>query len=199
MSDFLTQTVLAQRSPGEEPWMSILVFIVVAVFWVIGAVVKAMKAKSSDEQQPSRTPVRKPPVHSRGGQQQMPGRTQRPTGPAQRPWQPSPVSEKRTTLGDLREAARKFAAEAEQAFQAQTPKPMPKPPEPASKPQIQPDMKPHVEPVVAPITGLADEQAAPTPPRQHLSELLSDYTDPDKLRRAILHYEILGPPLSLRD
>jgi hypothetical protein len=199
MSDLLAQIILARRSPGDEPWMTILVFVVMAVIWVVGAVVKAMKTKSDDERQPSRSPDRKPPAHSRGVQQQMPGRTQRPAGPAQRLEQPSGVPKKRTTLADLRAAARKFAAEAEQAFQAQTPKPTPKPPEPASKPQIQPDMRPHVEPVVAPIKGLAHKQAAPTPPTQHLSELLSDYTDPDKLRKAILHYEILGPPLSLRD
>ena len=33
---------------------------------------------------------------------------------------------------------------------------------------------------------------------RHLPELLLDYSDPEALRRAILHYEILGPPLSLR-
>ena len=31
-----------------------------------------------------------------------------------------------------------------------------------------------------------------------ISDLVSDYTDPEKLRKAILHYEILGPPMSLR-
>ncbi len=32
----------------------------------------------------------------------------------------------------------------------------------------------------------------------HLPDLMLDYSDPEALRRAILHYEILGPPLSLR-
>jgi hypothetical protein len=31
-----------------------------------------------------------------------------------------------------------------------------------------------------------------------IEEPLLDYTDPDKLKRAILHYEIIGKPLSLR-
>lgn len=101
-------------------------------------------------------------------------------------------------LSDLREAARKFATEAEQAFQVQTTKPTP---EPASKPQIQPETTPQVEPTIAPTKKLGEEQAAAAeiPATHHLSDLLSDYADPDKLRRAILHYEILGPPLSLRD
>jgi hypothetical protein len=40
---------------------------------------------------------------------------------------------------------------------------------------------------------------AETPLAKYLSEILSDYEDPEKLRRAILHYEILGKPLSLRE
>jgi hypothetical protein len=39
---------------------------------------------------------------------------------------------------------------------------------------------------------------AEIPQSKHLSEILSDYSDPEELRRAILHYEILGRPLSLR-
>jgi len=191
----LAQVVLARRS-SDDGWMNILVVVVMAAIWIVGGIIKATKTKSGDKQQPSRATSRKPSAHGRGGQQQM--RTQRPARPAQRPEQPSGAQKKRTTLADLREAARKFAAEAEQAFQPQTTKPAP--PEPASKPQIQPEtITTQIEPVVAPIKGFADKQAsAEMPPTQHLSDLLSDYANPDKLRRAILHYEILGPPLSLR-
>ena len=34
---------------------------------------------------------------------------------------------------------------------------------------------------------------------RHGAQAVLDYSDPDALRRAILHYEILGKPLSLRD
>jgi hypothetical protein len=199
MSNLLAQIVLARRDDGG--WMNILVVVVMAAIWIVGGIIKATKAKSGDKQQPSRLPPCKPPAHSRGGQQQMPGRAERPAGPAQRLEQPSGAAKRRTTLADLREAARKFAAEAEQAFQPQTTRPASKPPEPVSKPQIQPETTPHIAPVVAPVKGLGDKQAATAqmPPTQHLSDLLSDYANPDKLRRAILHYEILGPPLSLRD
>jgi hypothetical protein len=37
------------------------------------------------------------------------------------------------------------------------------------------------------------------PQAKYLSEILSDYDDTEKLRRAILHYEILSKPLSLRE
>jgi len=43
--------------------------------------------------------------------------------------------------------------------------------------------------------GMADK----VPGSKYLSEVLLDYADPDELRMAILHYEILGRPLSLRD
>ena len=197
MSNLLAQIVLARRGP-DDGWMNILVVVVMAVIWIVGGIVKATKTKSGDKQPPSRTPSRKPPTHSRGGQQQMPGRAQRPAGPAQRPEQPLSTTKRRTTLADLRAAARKFAAEAEQAFQVQATNPTPKPP---SKPQIQPEtITPHIEPVLAPVKELSDEQAATQMrPTQLLSDLLSDYANPHRLRRAILHYEILGPPLSLRD
>jgi len=39
---------------------------------------------------------------------------------------------------------------------------------------------------------------AKTPQAKYLAEALLDYADPDEIRRAILHYEILGKPLSLR-
>ena len=40
--------------------------------------------------------------------------------------------------------------------------------------------------------------ATEIPQAEYLSDILSDYEDPEKLRRAILHYEILGKPISLR-
>lgn len=185
--------------------MNILVVIVMAVIWMVGGIVKAMKSKSGSEQQPSRGPTRNLPAHGRGVREQKVSvralRAQRPAGPAQPPTQPSGVPEKRTTLADLRAAARKFAAEAEQAFQMHTAKPAPRPAIPTLKPQVRPEMAPIIESVVPPIKGLADKQVAPAqmPPTQRLSDLRSDYADPDKLRKAILHYEILGPPLSVRD
>jgi len=199
MSNLLAQIVLARRD--GDGWTNILVWVVFAAIWIVICIIKATKAKSGDKQQPSRAPSRKPPAHSRGGQQQMPGRGGRPAGPGQRLEQPAGTAKRRTTLADLREAARKFAAEAEQAFQVQTAKSAPKPPERASRPQGQPETTPRIAPVVAPVKRPGDKQAATAqmPPTQHLSDLLSDYANPDKLRRAILHYEILGPPLSLRD
>jgi hypothetical protein len=114
---------------------------------------------------------------------------------------------KRSTLEELREAARRFAAEAEQSFKEQTPKPAPRPPKQSTstqRPQIYQEEKPEIKPVGAPIIqpagqGKRQDVFAQKPASQRLSDLISDYDDPERLTRAILHYEILGPPLSLRN
>jgi hypothetical protein len=49
------------------------------------------------------------------------------------------------------------------------------------------------------VTAERAVAGAEIPLAKYLSEILSDYDDPEKLRRAILHYEILGKPLSLRE
>jgi hypothetical protein len=58
--------------------------------------------------------------------------------------------------------------------------------------------------ITEPVEGLKDkyahisaEKPAVESPLQSLLDL--DYADPEELRRAILHYEILGKPLSLRE
>jgi hypothetical protein len=206
MSDLLAQIVLAQRDVEDDGWMNILVVIVMIVFWIVGAVVKAMKTKSEQQEQPSRVPNRKAPVRARAGAEHGPAHARRhQAGPAQRAERRPATETKRTTLADLREAARKFAAEAEQAFQPPTktpaPSPTPRRQQPPAEPDITSDALVKGEPVIPRTEGLAEKQAAAAkvPPSPFLSDLLSDYADRDKLRRAILHYEILGPPLSLRD
>jgi len=196
----LAQIVLA-RSPDDNGWMNILVVVVMAVIWIVGGVVKAMKTKSQNQQQPGRAPQRKPSGQSGAVQQGMSAQALRPAGPAQHRGQPSGVQAKRTTLADLRAVARRFAAEAEQAFQAQTARPAPKPAAPAPKPGVRPEAMPSIQLAVEPIKGLTEDQlaGAKMPPTELLSDLISDYTNPERLKKAILHYEILGPPLSLRD
>ncbi|MHC4582740.1 MAG: hypothetical protein ACYS14_14890 [Planctomycetota bacterium] len=182
MSNLFAQLVLARRGP-DDGWMNILVVVVMAVIWIIGGIVKAMKTNAGDKQKSSRTPSRRPPAHGRTGQQHMPARPQRPVGPAQRSAQPRAEAKKRTTLTDLREAARRFATEAEQAFQPQTTKPKPSRPKPVPKrpsgPKIAGAPQPLAEPVL-PMRKQSDDRRAAAKevaPRQQLSDLLSDYRD----------------------
>lgn len=71
---------------------------------------------------------------------------------------------------------------------------------PAVQPKVE---KPSAE---QPAPPLAEEHPAEldaafgaTAPHPYLAELAEQYADPDGLRKAILHYEILGTPLALRE
>ncbi|MHC4425973.1 MAG: hypothetical protein ACYSYV_07755 [Planctomycetota bacterium] len=203
MSDLLAQIIVARSEDGES-WMNVLVVVVLAAFWIIGGIVKARtkKPEGQDEEQLPRTPVRRPPARSMGPREQLLSRPHRPPGPAQRPQHRPGTQQARATFADLRAAARKFAAEAEQAFQVPTAEPTPAPKQAVPRPQVQPDIQELPEFAKKPVKGLDDKRLARPArlaPAEYLSELGLDFADPDELRRAILHYEILGKPLSLRD
>jgi len=203
MNDLLLQIILARRNDDAESWTNILFVVVLAVFWLVAGIIKAKAKKPGgrDDQLPGK-PVRKPPLHSREAREQMLRRLDRPADSAQSQ-QPRPATQKhRMNFADLQAAVRKFAVEAEKAFQADTGEPVPKPKPPLTEPQIKAEKLEPTEPMTTTIKGFQDKRAsepAQIPESEYLSEILTDYSDPDELRRAILHYEILGKPLSLRN
>jgi hypothetical protein len=205
MDYLLLQIILARRNDDAESWMNILFVIVLAIFWLIGGVIKAKANKpgAQDEKTPLK-PVRKPPVHSREAREQMLRRLQRPAGSTQgQDQKPQPATQQpRMKFADLQAAVRKFAVEAEQAFQPQSGKSTPELEPALTEPQIKAERVKVTEPVSKTVKGLKDKQVSEPeqmPEPEYLSELLTDYADPEELRRAILHYEILGKPLSMRD
>jgi hypothetical protein len=204
MNDLLLQVILARRNDDVDSWMNILFVIVLAIFWLVGGIIKAKanKSQTGNKDNLPRKPARKPPLHSREAREQMLKRLERPADSGQRQ-QPRPAGQKpRMKFSDLQAAVRKFAVEAEKAFQADTKKPVPKPKPPSTEPQIIAEKLEPTEPVTTTIKGLQDKRASEPeqiPESEYLSELLMDYADPEELRRAILHFEILGKPLSLRD
>jgi len=60
-----------------------------------------------------------------------------------------------------------------------------------------PAVAPEVQPAIEELPELISKPVERPEPGLAIESLL-DYADPDELRRAILHYEILGRPLSLR-
>jgi hypothetical protein len=208
MNELLLLIILARRNNDVEGWMQILVFVALAVFWAVGGILKAKANKSrfGDKDNLPRKPSRKPPLHSREAREQMLKKLERPADSVKgQHQQPRPAAQKpRMKFADLQAAIRKFAAEAEKAFEAETKEPVQKS-KPPSPPVAQiKDKKPKISaPITPAIKGLQDERDTKLAPimteSEYLSELLIDYADPDELRKAILHYEILGKPLSLRD
>ena len=205
MSELLAQIILAGRSEDANGWMNILIVIVLAVIWAIGGIVKAKANKpGAPGEQPPGKPGPKPPLHSREAREQMLRRLERPAGSAQgQGQQPRPaVKQPRMRFADLQAAVRKFAVEAEQSFQPQSGKKTPELKPVLTEPQSPPRTVEPTEPIGKIVKGLQNKLAyepEQMPESEYLSELLLDYANPEELRRAILHYEILGKPLSLRD
>ena len=206
MKYLLLQTILARRNNDVESWTNVLFVIVLAIFWLVGGIIKAKanKSQTGDKGNIPRKPSRKPPLHSREAREQMLKRLERPArsekGQSQ---QPRPATQKpRMKFADLQAAVRKFAREAEKAFEVDTKKTVPD-----SKPRLSESLRTApsedvVETMPTTLKGLRDKQTSESEQllkQENLSELLTDYSDPDQLKRAILHYEILGKPLSLRE
>lgn len=212
MNDLLAQIILAARNNDVEGWMSILVVVVLAVFWAIGGILKAKTKKpaNQDEEQLPRKPAGRPPERSRVTREELLKRPQRPVGPPQRRKYRPGVQQPATKIAVRRPAARKLAAEAEQA-PLKTIEPTLKPelslPEPQIRPGFEelPELEAEIQELpeftsktVEGLVGKREGMPAEFIESRYLSEVLSDYADPDELRRAIIHYEILGRPLSLR-
>ncbi|MCK4294751.1 MAG: hypothetical protein KAY65_16235 [Planctomycetes bacterium] len=231
MNVLLAQIILAARGEDMDKWTNVLFVVVLAVFWVVGSIIKAKSKKPEGEEekegqlsrkpggklkevaeriekelsQSSRDRVQKPPEHATGPQTEepsrQPGQQARPAGPAART-RYAPQAPRRPRPAGRPEAARKPSVR---------PKPTPTPafglPE---GPKVSPVM-PEVQTGIAELpeyiskrgevledkyAHISAERPAAESALERLLEL--DYADTDELRRAILHYEILGRPLSLR-
>ena len=170
MNNILAQIILAARNEDDQGWMQILVFLVMGVVWLVGGLMKARanKVKQSD--------------FSDGEKKSQPPR------PLQSQLHTSPEPMPKT----FRQAS-----------------PIPDSTAPKSIEMTAPQL-----PNVKKISQLRSLELEPTAKVQKsLSELLNsgssapsaqrfrgliDVDDPDALKRAILHYEILGKPVSLR-
>jgi len=208
----LAQIIVLARG-GDEGWMNILVLVVIAAVYGLGALIRAKGKKAEDQAQEQQAlkPQRKPSAGGRGILEQFfreiqqvaegkPTRETRPSGQTARQQTAHPQA-----------AVRKYAAQAKQANRVQ---PITAPAKSKlSKPaqQVQPDfeklseidtgIKAHSE-FTTNVVGLAGKRKrmpAEVVESRYLSEVLSDYEDPDELKRAILYYEIIGKPLALRD
>lgn len=215
----LTQICLQGRDFDIEGWKDILVLVVVAVVYVLGAIIKATKNKKAEEQkqqaleQQDRKPQRKPAKGGRGlfeqfimevkkaAEEARAGTETRPSGQtaAQKKVQAKSVLQKYTT-------------QTKQQAPVQ-PKVTPAKPK-VSKPAtyVQPDFDtsstlldkgiqglPDISTRLVGLSGQKEAASSEVVESMYLSDVLADYEDSEELKRAILHYEILGRPLALRD
>jgi len=175
--DWLTGqfAVLGQGPDGEESgWMQLLVFIVLAVFWAIGGIMKARAAAKAQAE-----------------------KNKQPKGPApQAPARPRPSFERIFEAQPEKARARPKEAQAakmaQQLSQAKAAKPVPKAPVAAEAakgvvPQQMGEAKPVVE-APAEVTALAAVEG-----------LGLEIGSSEQLRAAILHYEIFGKCVGVRE
>jgi len=189
MQDILTQLILAGSGDDAEGWMNILFVVVLAVFWIVSGIIKATSKKPQDKKGQQAT--RKPPVR-KVPRSTMPREplTARPATVLRDHLraQPRPV----TQIDDLEKALRSDTVEIPQKFFS-----IP------AKSQAEPILQDLSEITSKPLVELdpmrLDLPIKTTESEDDLPELVLDYSDPDELIKAILHYEILGPPISLRN
>lgn len=185
------QLILAARNRDDDGgWIQIIVFAIIMIFYAVGSIIsKAKKTtpKGKGKQIP-RKPARKVPestIDLEALKQLWRGESPKARG---QPQVPGPSSVKQQTAKpQVRLASRKVIR--------------PRPAVPAeSKEAVKlPAFETH--PKLEKVHGLTAKvsPAAEKPQTEYLSDILSDYEDPEKLRRVILHYEILGKPISLRE
>jgi len=183
---------------GDTGWMRILVVVILAVFYAVGSIVKAKANKTAlkEEEQMPRKPGTKPPESVRAPK----ALKKTPYQAVQRPVSRTPSSQARPQV-----AKPQVDRPQVQPPRRKVARPQPtgwKPPTKAEEAVELPTLEPLEVPKIAalePLEGKRAAMPAEIQPAKYLSEILSDYENPERLRSAILHYEILGKPVSLRD
>jgi len=198
--------ILATRYRDTENWMQILVFVIFAVVYVLGSIVRAKSKKIEEEKeiqtQLPRKPARKPSEGTRTQKQFL--KAQRSTAPAQtgryQRYQRQVQQPHRRIMRPQPSVVAKPVIEREQLSVLQ---PIIEMPETSRLPlsSVQPKVPELPEFTDETVKKPVDESAgspSEKPRAKYVPEPLLDYSDTDKLKKAILHYEILGKPLSLR-
>jgi len=216
MNSFLRQIILAARNSDSERtgWIQTLFFIILAVFYVVGSILKArankLEKEKPERQKPGRKLPKTTPEIPKFLQKILYPQEQPPAGRTPEERQPRPQARPpRRKLARPQPVGQGLPTKAEQVIEPPTLEPLEVAKVAPPKPQLQPEFEELPEftaevalAIPATVKKLQDRRRAAipveTPQAEFLSEPLLDYEDPEKLRRAILHYEILGKPLSLR-
>ena len=194
MNSLLIQLVLAQPKDLDRT-MQILVIVVVGLIYALNAILKAKSGKTQQKepkQSPAR-PQRRPSQTMRQPQRQPAAQPHRPARPTE------PIS---PAQPPKRRLARPVLAPQPTAPQAlQTPQ-IPELAVPTT--HLKPDIEQLPQYTAQTLKKLQPKRLTRTAERPKaqppdVSTPILDITDTDELRKAILHYEILGRPLSLRD
>jgi len=205
MDSFLGQIILAARNGDADDtgWMNILFVVAIVIFYAIGNIIKARANKlgEQEEERPGCRPTDAAREKGEAVQRRAYEQAQRPVGWPPHKIQPRPQAQPARGKIVPRPVVQKLAAKAEEAVLPAFLKPLEEPELSVPRPQFQPILEELPDLTSKPIKKL-EERRLGLPARKEQAppavERLLDFEEPDELRRAILHYEILGKPLSLR-
>jgi hypothetical protein len=209
----LAQIYLLGQDYDIEGWMDILVLVVIAVVYGLGALIRAKSKKNEEQiqQQHARKAQGKPSKDGRGLLEQIFTELKQATEEAKTGVETRQPDQKRPQkAAQAQTVSQKYTPKAKQEVHIQ-PTMTPAKTKPSKPSKVQSGFEklgeldkgiytlPDITSKLSVLSGkdkvIPDEAFESI----HLSEVLSDYEDPEELKRAILHYEILGRPLSLRD
>ncbi len=188
--------------------MNILFIVGLAIFWLIGGILKARsqkaeEKKTGDEQlsgKPGVKPFEVTKAKPKGPFQQIRAAIEAELQ-KQRELQIQAQQARRKVVRP-EPAVRKVAIKPERDTGIHTIEPMEEKILRRAVAQVEPKFEKLPEFTSKTVKAMGDKRdvfAGQGPQARYLSEIMLDYSDPDDLKRAILHYEILGRPLSLRD
>jgi len=204
MNNLLAQQILAARDKDFESWTNILFIVVIGIFWIVGGILKAKanKSRQQDQEQPGRKLPEAAPRWAPKPLQKTPyQQAERPVGRTQES-QPRPqVQPPRRKIARPQPVGRKLPTKKEQVAWLETIEPMEALKLSPPRPQLQPKRE-KLPKFTGELGKVLKDKGLQVPSEvtraeTHVEPLL-DYDDTDNLKRAILHYEILGKPLSLR-
>jgi len=214
MNCLLAQITVRARGYDIEGWMDILVLVVIAVVYGLGAIIrsKSKKAEEKAREQQTGKSQRKPSTGGRGLLEQFIREVKQAAEEAKTGTEARPPGQKIPQKTAKTQAVlQKYPVKAKKGVTI-PPKTAPEKPKVSKPAKVQADFEKLGEidksiytlqdvtsNKVAGLPGKHKEMPAEVVESIHLSEVLSDYKDPEELKRAILHYEILGRPLALRD
>lgn len=204
MKELLAQLVLAARNDDVRSWMNILIVVILAVFWAVAGILKARAQKPEQEEEQEQMP-RKPTGRrlqdAKGFLKeilQQPRRT-RPMSSDQSRQYRRQVEQLRRKINHPRPIVKPTKTTQKKPILLSTLEALEESKLPRLKPEGQLGIDELPEPVSKTLKVSKDMFITEESLMSEIAiEPLLDYEEPEKLRRAILHYEILGKPLSLR-
>ena len=193
MYEMLEQIILAARRKSPKGWGNIIFIVFLAIVWAIGAILKVKSKKAEEEKTGGQQLKLKPEGRLAEVTKKGPFQKIRLALEAELQRQGLQTQQAQRKLARPHPAAQKFTAKTESVTQ------IPALEQPTSQVQQEFQELPHfTDKAVRELKGKSISAPVQIQQAKYLSEILLDYSDPDELKRAILHYEILGRPLSLR-